>query len=537
MFSAVYRCRHQLGGRTLLYSLIFLGLTLTSSAADPQQGREPVARCPNLEVETVRFEPVAAGKNIVEVTVRNLTDRVQAFGIHIQADLAPSGRGWGTVFFEQIAPRARRSCRFAYELLGDPGAESSVRLRFYNPPSREQFAYEQCFHQATRTLAEIGRKTVEAASDLPARCEVADEVLAEFARFQQALRDRRYEDAWHLLTVAHRQAAFQNQPGDGSWYCFKATMNSDLSPERWSRADMIRLRPLKIAMRENVAVVSARLEESDWTVEFAREEGKWRVDWINGRPYLPADRDARIALLLPRLEHRATAHFDVYYAADSLAARDIASISQARESGYDAISEFLGLAVRPRIRLIFFADADAKTAWTLSLGSGFAYGTTVIELYNDDVRLEPIHETTHILSSRVGNPPAIFNEGFAVYMAERLGAPALKYLGGDMKSMYERARELKAAGQWIPLPELVRYTDIGPMESRPTLAYPEAGAFVKFLVETYGKEKFLAAYRDLRNSSDQAVQQQNVAALEEIYGKSIAELNHLWLAAMGIAER
>jgi hypothetical protein len=61
----------------------------------------------------------------------------------------------------------------------------------------------------------------------------------------------------------------------------------------------------------------------------------------------------------------------------------------------------------------------------------------------------------------------------------------------------------------------------------------EAGAFVKFLVDTYGQKEFLAMFKELRNSEGKGVQQQNVTALERVCGKSLAELNSNWLAAIG----
>ena len=121
-------------------------------------------------------------------------------------------------------------------------------------------------------------------------------------------------------------------------------------------------------------------------------------------------------------------------------------------------------------------------------------------------------------------------------MSERLGAAPLKDLGGGGSMLYERARGLKEKGDWIPLEELLTYTDIGPGWSRPPVSYAEAGAFVKFLVETYGKERFLEAYGSLKNSKDETVHQQNQQQLQRIYGKSLDALRREWFEAMGLSE-
>ena len=74
-------------------------------------------------------------------------------------------------------------------------------------------------------------------------------------------------------------------------------------------------------------------------------------------------------------------------------------------------------------------------------------------------------------------------------------------------------------------------TEIGSTKSRPTVAYPEAGAFVKFLVETFGKDKFLKAYKILENSHNKTVQQKNFELLEQIYGGSLQQLKKKWESA------
>ena len=80
----------------------------------------------------------------------------------------------------------------------------------------------------------------------------------------------------------------------------------------------------------------------------------------------------------------------------------------------------------------------------------------------------------------------------------------------------------------IELEKLLSYTEIGSTKSRPTVAYPQAGAFVKFLVETFGKDKFLKAYKTLENSHNKTVQQKNIELLEQIYGRALQQLEKKW---------
>jgi hypothetical protein len=121
-------------------------------------------------------------------------------------------------------------------------------------------------------------------------------------------------------------------------------------------------------------------------------------------------------------------------------------------------------------------------------------------------------------------------------MVEQLGQKALKNLSGGDLSLYQRAKQIKEQGKWIPLAELITYTDIGPAESQPSISYAEAGAFAKFLIDTFGRDKFFQAYRQLKNSDDKAVQQENVKKFEQIYSKSLTELERQWITAFSKVE-
>jgi len=76
---------------------------------------------------------------------------------------------------------------------------------------------------------------------------------------------------------------------------------------------------------------------------------------------------------------------------------------------------------------------------------------------------------------------------------------------------------------------LLTFREIGSEESRPDIAYPEAPAFVQFLVERYGKEKFLDVYRRLKDPASKADLDQNARKLVEIYVKTPAQLESDWL--------
>jgi hypothetical protein len=228
------------------------------------------------------------------------------------------------------------------------------------------------------------------------------------------------------------------------------------------------------------------------------------------------------------LEHDSE-HFRIYFFPSSLAARDLSAIATQRESAFRKISELLGVAYPEPIRLFFFPDGETKRRETGHTGDGWAFDRTIVEVYNEQTKLDPYHELTHILAGRLGDPPALFNEGFAVYVSELMGADALKALGSPGKKVDEAVLAHRSERKFIPLDKLFAFSDIGPEESQPAISYAEAASFVKFLIAKYQLEKFRQAYKSLVNSEDEATIHKNQQTFREIYGKLPSELEPEWL--------
>jgi len=234
-----------------------------------------------------------------------------------------------------------------------------------------------------------------------------------------------------------------------------------------------------------------------------------------------------------RFEEYSSEHFRIYFFPASLAARDHNSIAAQRESAFRKISELLGMADSEPVRLFFFPDGETKAHDTGHRGDGWAFDRTIVEVYNDQTKLDPYHELTHILAGRLGDPPALFNEGFAVYVSELLGADALKSLGSPGMKVDDAVAAHRKEGKFIPLEKLFAFTDIGPDESQPTISYPEAASFVKFLIAKFQLEKFRQAYKSLENSDDPATVRKNLQTFRHIFGKLPSELEPTWLNNLG----
>ncbi|MBN1344599.1 MAG: hypothetical protein JXQ73_18050 [Phycisphaerae bacterium] len=483
-----------------------------------------------LDVVGIAFEPIAQGRNVVDLRLRNRSDNEQTFALHIQTQSPDYGRGvgWGQPRFTTIPARKATTARFVFKIHGPITDRTSVRLRFYNPPSRDAYEYDAAIAQLIYPSNQLPKPQKQGVPARPAPEADRQAVLAAFREFQRMLDKADYQAAWDAMTPDYRQVEYYR------FDHFKNAMNGQMPAAGygWEPDECAALIPGQVRRTDRGLQLEAAAGRQTWCIDFVKQDDRWRIDWIAG--YMPtavrwADWRAR---LLPTLEKRRTDRFDVYYFMNSTAARNIDKIAETRERGYRRICESLGLNSHERICLVLFEDEQTKLRHTGHQGSGMASGAMIAEVYNRKVQLDPYHETVHVLMRHQGNPPALLNEGLAVYMSERLGAAPLKHLSGGSMTVYQRARGLRSQGQWIPLVELLTYTEIGSSKSRPPVAYAEAGAFVKFLIETRGKDRFLRAYQTLQNSSNETVHQRNVERLSGIYGLPLEELERRWLAAV-----
>lgn len=239
----------------------------------------------------------------------------------------------------------------------------------------------------------------------------------------------------------------------------------------------------------------------------------------------PAASDPRVAF-----DSVNTEHFDIYAWRGSAGARQMPAIATDREQALRRIAETLAVPFTGRIRLVLYPDSATKTTQTGHIGNGFASGRTIIEIFNDSVQLDPYHEVAHIVAGERGSPPALFDEGFAVYVSQSLGADALKYLGAPGKTVSQVVCGYLASGEVIPLTRLFRFTDIGSDSTLPSIAYPEAASVTAFLIEQYGIERFRDVYARLRNTTNAMDLRRNEQIFEQSYGRPIGAVDPAWRA-------
>ena len=225
-----------------------------------------------------------------------------------------------------------------------------------------------------------------------------------------------------------------------------------------------------------------------------------------------------------------SSHFNIYYYPGSTAEKEITIIAAQREQAYGQIAEFLNYSGNLTIDLYLFEDADKKLEITGHTGAGWAYGTSMIEVYNHDIKVNPYHELVHVIAGIMyGNTVSAFSEGLAVYICKLFGNnPACDVINADYRGL---VRQFYQNNELFTLKELLSF-QIGTAESKPGISYRQAGALVEFMVGRLGKNEFLGLYQLLEPDYTDSGVKGNVLKIEASFGMRIEELEEAWLSTI-----
>jgi len=258
----------------ILLSMVYIATWFTAAADEPRKT--------SIKVLEVKFEPVARGKNVVNIKVHNGTGLDQVFGIHIQTrspKYLRHGRGWGTVFFRTLGAYETKWVRFVFKIRGPITDRTWVRLRFYNPESKAQYDYKGYFGERKYRSRDMERRDVGKLS-APISGARADIVMKTFRDLQRYIREKRYEDAWAMFTKDYQEAKFQT-----NFERFTQAMNRS-SPTYalfwWSRKDFLKLEPESVYLKNGRLVLKAKQGKQVWRIYFVSMGDEWKIDWIGG---------------------------------------------------------------------------------------------------------------------------------------------------------------------------------------------------------------------------------------------------------------
>jgi hypothetical protein len=224
---------------------------------------------------------------------------------------------------------------------------------------------------------------------------------------------------------------------------------------------------------------------------------------------------------------------DAYAEPQSLAAASLPQILAERELAIDRLEALFDVRLDRRLALVFFATEESKLKATGHQGWGWALNDIIVEVHNAQIRLEPYHELSHIVSARLGSPPALFDEGAAVYVTERFGGDPMSEFDHPGMSIDTVVALNIDAGHYVPMRDVFAFSEIGSPKTQGTLTYPQAGSFVSFLVSQFGEAAFRSAFRRLRSSDDPAQIVENARTFREIFGVTIEDAEKDWRVHIG----
>lgn len=226
-------------------------------------------------------------------------------------------------------------------------------------------------------------------------------------------------------------------------------------------------------------------------------------------------------------------HFSLYAFKSCLSEKEQADLLKKREVAYKKISRFFNVNSDLDIKLFVFPTEQLKIDLTGHKGLGWAFDNNIVEVYNDSIKVDPYHELVHIIGYTISKPAAMVDEGLAVYISQLYGnKPFSDLLGYPSKSINEIIPLLKENNELINIRTLFSYEEIGSSNNVP-LAYCQSASFVEFLIEQYGKNKFLTLF-ELNSKSDNA---NNHIVFRNIYGKDIDEMENEWAVKNGFKIR
>jgi hypothetical protein len=209
-----------------------------------------------------------------------------------------------------------------------------------------------------------------------------------------------------------------------------------------------------------------------------------------------------------------TRHYIFHYF-PILAEEEIEKIARGQETIYCHILSYLGLKNHRMINYFLYPTNQIKGSMMGDDGNGNTNREKfeIHAVYNEEVKCVGAHEDTHLLSLPLGLSVKLFREGLAEFMSETWHGKthdiwANKFL--NEKKIPKLSKIIDDA-EWDKVSDLI--------------SYPCAGSFIKYLIESLGKEKFINIYKRINKNKCSA---ENLATILAVSGKSLDQLEDEW---------
>jgi hypothetical protein len=205
-----------------------------------------------------------------------------------------------------------------------------------------------------------------------------------------------------------------------------------------------------------------------------------------------------------------TDHFDFLFRGEAIPRESILGLANTNEESLQFIKSFFETVGSEwkKIPTVYFRDFDSKLFYTRHWGRGLSSEEGVFMVYDpqsSDIGLA-VHENTHsFMSQNWGGSSSFLSEGIATH---------LEVTATDKDRANRETLGFFRDGALLPLEKMVEL-DIGSDEAEAKIAYPASGSFVGFLIAEDGLDKLIEKWTG--------------RSWEEVYGKSLNELEKAWL--------
>jgi hypothetical protein len=220
-----------------------------------------------------------------------------------------------------------------------------------------------------------------------------------------------------------------------------------------------------------------------------------------------------------------TTHFIFYYQKDSTAERGIELIAKVSEESFSKIVKTLKLKKDfPKIKYFLYETNEDKLRATGDEGNANTNRVKfeIHAVYNDEVKAVGPHEIVHLLTNHLGVPSYVLSEG----LAESFEDYWTNETNGELRRLNhdDWVKEFLNTKKYIPIVNL--FDDSRFWDYDDTISYPESGSFVKYLIKTYGVDKILGLYKDIKRKDSV---QKDLSTFRKIIGKELTEVEKDWL--------
>lgn len=133
------------------------------------------------------------------------------------------------------------------------------------------------------------------------------------------------------------------------------------------------------------------------------------------------------------------------------------------------------------------------------------------------------HESVHLYMSLIGDASSLFSEGMAVAFQVNPARNDFEARWGD-QTVHSLAKQFKQTGKLIALDNLLESNGFRSYPSE--ITYPEAGSFIRFMIDSFGLENMKDIFRTGSKDDSKEIIKEKFKAL---YGFSIEQAEKEWL--------